>query len=49
MKIEELNVQDNHVHLVCSIPPKVLISDYMGVLKGKLAIKLFNPDYALEN
>ena len=39
--VEEMNVQDNHVHLVVSIPPKVSVSEYMGILKGKLAIKLF--------
>ena len=39
--IYELNVQKEHVHLVCSIPPKVSVSEYMGMLKGKLAIKLF--------
>ena len=41
VKVQELNVQQDHVHLVCSIPPKVSISEYMGILKGKLAIKLF--------
>jgi putative transposase len=39
--VSELNVQKDHIHLVCSIPPKVSISEYMGILKGKLAIKLF--------
>lgn len=39
--IEALSVQPDHVHLVCSIPPKISVSDYMGILKGKLAIKLF--------
>ena len=37
----ELSVQPDHVHLVCSIPPKVSVSKFMGRLKGKLAIKLF--------
>ena len=37
----ELSVQSDHVHLVCSIPPKVSVSQFMGLLKGKLAIKLF--------
>ena len=37
----ELSVQPDHVHLVCSIPPKVSVSKFMGLLKGKLAIKLF--------
>ena len=39
-------VQSDHVHLVVSIPPKVSVSELMavrrcGILKGKLAIKLF--------
>ena len=41
VEIEELSVQRDHVHLLCSIPPKVSVSDFMGILKGKLAIKLF--------
>ena len=41
VRIQEANVQKDHVHLVCSIPPKVSVSDYMGLLKGKMAIKLF--------
>ena len=40
-QVLELNVQSDHIHLVISIPPKVSISDLMGTLKGKLAIKLF--------
>ena len=39
--VSELNVQENHIHLVVSIPPKVSISKLMGILKGKLAIKVF--------
>lgn len=41
VELEELSVQKDHIHLVCSIPPKVSISEFMGVLKGKLAIKVF--------
>lgn len=41
VEVWELSVQTDHVHLVCSIPPKVSVSQYMGLLKGKLAIKLF--------
>ncbi|MDO5976393.1 transposase [Flavivirga jejuensis] len=37
----ELNVQKDYIYLVCSIPPKVSISEYMGILKRKVAIKLF--------
>jgi putative transposase len=39
--IIEMNVQIDHIHLLCSIPPKVSVSNLLGVLKGKLAIKLF--------
>ena len=39
--IQELNVQADHIHIVCSIPPKLSISEFMGLLKGKIAIKLF--------
>ncbi len=39
--MQELSVQEDHVHLVVSVPPKVSISALMGTLKGKLAIKLF--------
>ena len=31
----------NHIHLPVSIPPKVSVSELMGFVKGKLAIKLF--------
>src|SRR5262245_46135788 len=41
VEVMELNVQPDHIHMVCSIPPKVSISEFMGVLKGKLAIKIF--------
>ncbi|MCF6347594.1 MAG: IS200/IS605 family transposase [Flavobacteriaceae bacterium] len=41
-EVQELNVQEDHVHLLISVPPKVSISKLMGVLKGKIAIKLFN-------
>jgi len=39
--VQEMTVQKDHIHMVCSIPPKVSISEFMGVLKGKIAIKLF--------
>ena len=40
-EIQELSIQPDHIHMVCSVPPKVSISEFMGTLKGKLAIKLF--------
>ena len=40
-EVQEMSVQNDHIHLVISIPPKVSVSQMMGILKGKLAIKLF--------
>ncbi len=40
-EVAELNVQEDHIHLLVSVPPKVSISKLMGTLKGKIAIKLF--------
>ncbi|CCN33512.1 transposase [Vibrio nigripulchritudo SO65] len=41
-EVVELNVQIDHVHLVVKVPPKLSISKLMGVLKGKIALKLFS-------
>ena len=41
MEVIELSVQPDHIHLVSSIPPRVAVSEFMGFLKGKLAIKIF--------
>lgn len=41
VEVIELSVQPDHIHLVCSIPPKLAVSEFMGFLKGKLAIKIF--------
>jgi putative transposase len=40
--VEEINVQVDHIHMILSLPPKYAVSDVMGYLKGKTAIKLFN-------
>ena len=42
VEVIELNVQVDHVHLVVSIPPKYAVSQFMGYLKGKLALRLFD-------
>lgn len=42
LQVMELNVQADHVHLILSIPPKYSVSNVMGYLKGKLALRLFN-------
>ena len=38
----ELNVQIDHVHLIVMVPPKVSISDFVGTIKGRTAIRVFN-------
>src|SRR5574341_1356720 len=40
-EVKELNVREDHVHVVVSIPPKIAVSDYVGMVKGKTAIKMF--------
>lgn len=41
VQIEEINIQADHVHMILSLPPKYAVSDIMGFLKGKSAVKLF--------
>ena len=38
----ELNVRPDHVHLLAMVPPKISISDYVGMLKGRTALRVFN-------
>ena len=40
-RLVELNIQKDHVHLLIKVPPKISISQLMGVLKGKTAIRVF--------
>ena len=41
-RIVELNIQEDHVHLLVKVPPKISISVLMGTLKGKSAIRVFS-------
>ena len=47
VEIIEGNVSSDHVHLCVRIPPKQSVSEFMGYLKGKSALMLFdkNPGY----
>lgn len=38
-EVVELNVQNDHVHLLAKVPPKVSISTFMGTVKGKQRYK----------
>ena len=39
--VDELNIQADHVHLIIEVPPKLSISNLMGILKGRTAIRVF--------
>jgi len=41
VEIMEMNIQNDHIHMVASISPKYSISSMMGFLKGKLSMNLF--------
>ena len=38
--VVELKVQIDHVYSIVSIPPKLLLSNYVGMVKGKAAIRV---------
>jgi len=42
VEIVEGAVCADHVHLCVSIPPKLSVSDFMGYLKGKSALMIFD-------
>lgn len=48
LEILEMNIQEDHVHLVLSIPPKLSVSSVVGFLKGKCAIKIFDKHLELK-
>ena len=41
-EVVELNVQNDHVHLLALVPPKVSLSSFVGTIKGRTAIRVFN-------
>ena len=41
-EIDEINVQMDHVHLLAVILPKILVSKYVGTVKGRTAIRVLN-------
>jgi putative transposase len=40
-EIVELSIKPDHVHLITNMPPKVSVSQLMGSLKGRAAIRVF--------
>lgn len=41
VEIIEAHICIDHVHMLVSIPPKLSVSDFMGYLKGKSALMIF--------
>jgi putative transposase len=48
IEIVEGSVQIDHIHLILSIPPKYSVSEAIGFLKGKSAIKIFDMNQELK-
>ena len=42
VEIVEGSVCEDHIHLCLKIPPKISISEFMGYLKGKSALQIFD-------
>ena len=42
VEIIEGHMMPDHVHLLVSIPPKMSVSSFMGYLKGKSALRIFD-------
>ena len=47
VRIIEGSISADHIHLCLQIPAKLSVSDFMGYLKGKSALMIFdrNPEY----
>jgi len=47
VEILEGSVSTDHIHLFVKIPPKMSVSEFMGYLKGKSALMIFDkhPEY----
>ena len=53
VRIIEGRLMPDHVHMLVSIPPKYNVSSFMGYLKGKSSLMIFdrhaNPKYRFDN
>ena len=41
VEIIEAHAMPNHIHMLVKIPPKISVSQFMGYLKGKSALMIF--------
>ena len=44
VEIIEGHLMPDHIHILVSIPPKMSVSSFMGYLKGKSALMIFDTD-----
>ena len=42
VEIIEGHIMPDHIHMLVSIPPKMSVSSFMGYLKGKSALMIFD-------
>ena len=42
IEIIEANACTDHIHMLVAIPPKMSVSRFMGILKGKSALMIFD-------
>ena len=42
VEIIEANACKDHIHMLVKIPPKIAVSDFMGYLKGKSSLMIFD-------
>ena len=42
VKIIEANACEDHIHMLVTIPPKMSVSKFMGILKGKSSLMIFD-------
>ena len=42
VEIVEANACPDHIHMLVKIPPKITVSSFMGYLKGKSALMMFD-------
>ncbi len=42
VEVFEVNVCEDHIHIIVSVPPKYSISNFMGYLKGSISTQMFH-------
>lgn len=42
VEIIEANACEDHIHMLVTIPPKMSVSKFMGILKGKSSLMIFD-------